>query len=170
MPRPSDRALNNCFASHNGNTRYCVTRPRDHQRPTCIYAKCTLGRQSTRDPACIKATAARPDLTSSATPECPNLHSLVAAPPSCGIAFPLTSRRDFVPWRFSAAGRRSVWRDHRCRRLKTCTKLESTLSAIMSALASCGHSAVPQPDSCTAAYGDPIRSLHWRVQASCRET
>jgi len=28
MPRPSDRALNNCFASHNGNTRYCVTRPR----------------------------------------------------------------------------------------------------------------------------------------------
>jgi hypothetical protein len=31
------------------------------------------------------------------------------------------SRRDFVPWRFSAAGRRSGWLDHRCRRLKPCT-------------------------------------------------
>jgi hypothetical protein len=30
--------------------------------------------------------------------------------------------RDFVPWRFSDAGRRSAWLDRRCRRPKTCTK------------------------------------------------
>ena len=36
-----------------------------------------------------------------------------------------TSRRDFVPWRFSAAGRRSAWLDHRCRRPKTCTDADS---------------------------------------------
>src|ERR1700737_2389300 len=29
--------------------------------------------------------------------------------------------RDFVPWRFSDAGRRSAWLDRRCRRPKTCT-------------------------------------------------
>jgi hypothetical protein len=30
--------------------------------------------------------------------------------------------RDFVPWRFSDAGRRSAWLDRRFRRPKTCTK------------------------------------------------
>jgi hypothetical protein len=30
--------------------------------------------------------------------------------------------RDFVPWRFSDAGRPSVWRARHCRRPKTCTK------------------------------------------------
>jgi hypothetical protein len=32
------------------------------------------------------------------------------------------SRRDFVPWRFSDAGRRSAWLDRCCRRPKTCTR------------------------------------------------
>jgi hypothetical protein len=33
-----------------------------------------------------------------------------------------TRCRDFVPWRFSAAGRWSAWLDRRCRRPKTCTE------------------------------------------------
>ena len=37
-----------------------------------------------------------------------------------------TSRRDFVPWRFSAAGRRSAWLDRRCRQPKTCTNADSS--------------------------------------------
>jgi len=35
------------------------------------------------------------------------------------------THRDFVPWRFSAAGRRSAWWDCRCRRPKTCTPADS---------------------------------------------
>jgi hypothetical protein len=31
-----------------------------------------------------------------------------------------TPRRDFVPWRFSDAGRRTAWRGRHCRRPKTC--------------------------------------------------
>jgi len=37
-----------------------------------------------------------------------------------------TRRRDFVPWRFSTAGRQSTGLDHRCRRSKTCTKARIT--------------------------------------------
>ena len=33
-----------------------------------------------------------------------------------------TRHRDFVLWRFLAAGRQSAWSDHRCRQPKTCTK------------------------------------------------
>ena len=33
--------------------------------------------------------------------------------------------RDFVPWRFSDAGRRSAWMASSCRRPKTCTKRHS---------------------------------------------
>ena len=36
-----------------------------------------------------------------------------------------TSRRDFVPWRFSHAGQRSVRSERRCRRPKTCTQADS---------------------------------------------
>src|SRR5262245_51878347 len=43
----------------------------------------------------------------------------LAAPPRT------TSRRDFVPWRFSAAGRRSAWLDRHHRRPKTCTGTDS---------------------------------------------
>ena len=32
-----------------------------------------------------------------------------------------TRHRDFVLWRFLAAGRQSAWSDHRCRQPKTCT-------------------------------------------------
>ena len=38
-----------------------------------------------------------------------------------------TSRRDFVPWRFSDAGRRSASLDHRCRRPKTCTTADELM-------------------------------------------
>jgi hypothetical protein len=34
--------------------------------------------------------------------------------------------RDFVPWRFSDAGRRTVWLARPCRRPKTCTGADST--------------------------------------------
>jgi len=37
-----------------------------------------------------------------------------------------TRHRDFVLWRFLAAGRQSAWSDHRCRQPKTCTKHKST--------------------------------------------
>jgi hypothetical protein len=40
-----------------------------------------------------------------------------------------TSRRDFVSWRLSAAGRWSTWLDRRCRRLKTCTTADSCTAA-----------------------------------------
>jgi len=50
-----------------------------------------------------------------------------------------TRRRDFVPWRFSTAGRQSAGLDHRFRRSKTCTKREVALLALMSASPSCGH-------------------------------
>src|SRR6516165_2634651 len=33
-----------------------------------------------------------------------------------------TRHRDFVLWRFLAAGRQSAWSDHRCRQPKTCTR------------------------------------------------
>jgi hypothetical protein len=34
----------------------------------------------------------------------------------------VSARHAEAPWRFSVAGRRSARSDHRCRRLKTCTK------------------------------------------------
>jgi hypothetical protein len=37
---------------------------------------------------------------------------------------------DFVPWRFSDAGHRSAWLDHRCRRPKTCTEAVIPTSSI----------------------------------------
>jgi hypothetical protein len=59
----------------------------------------------------------------------------------------LPTDRDFVPWRFSDAGRRSAWLDRRCRRPKTCTI----------------------PDSCTAANSTVIRSPRRRAQAASAE-
>ena len=52
-----------------------------------------------------------------------------------------TRRRDFVPWRFSTAGRQSAGLDHRFRRSKTCTKREAACFGLMSAYPSSGHSA-----------------------------
>jgi hypothetical protein len=40
-----------------------------------------------------------------------------------------TRCRDFVPWRFSAAGRWSAWLDPRYRRPKTCTTADSCTAA-----------------------------------------
>jgi hypothetical protein len=47
--------------------------------------------------------------------------TLVAQIPIAELAARPTERtsRDFVPWRFSDAGCRSAWLDHRCRRPKT---------------------------------------------------
>ena len=56
-----------------------------------------------------------------------------AAPPRA------TRRRDFVPWRFSDAGRRSAWSDHRCRRPKTCTT--AVLRAMQIAPSQCRYHA-----------------------------
>jgi hypothetical protein len=49
--------------------------------------------------------------------------TLVAQIPIAEPAARSTERtsRDFVPWRFSDAGRQSAWSDQRCRRPKTCT-------------------------------------------------
>ena len=38
--------------------------------------------------------------------------------------------RDFVPWRFSDAGRPSMWRLRHCRRPKTCTKADIRLGSL----------------------------------------
>jgi hypothetical protein len=42
---------------------------------------------------------------------------------------PSVPPRDFVPWRFSAAGSRSAWLDRRCRRPKTCTFADGATGA-----------------------------------------
>jgi len=83
---------------------------------TCSAAICTKLLIRTR-PQNHRYT--RPTLTSSAPPTCRNLHSLscrTALPRHCR---PTISRRDFVPWRFSAAGRQSAWLDRRHRRPET---------------------------------------------------
>src|SRR5262245_59339918 len=56
------------------------------------------------------------------------LEKLVAAHTAGQLQFFSTSRRDFVPWRFSAAGRYSARLDRRRRRLKTCTEPDIGLS------------------------------------------
>ena len=72
---------------------------------------------------CGKPIAATPSAptSSSLTPR-PNPHS------ARGTASALTAR-DFVPWRFSDAGRMSAWRASSCRRPKTCTGGPRALSA-----------------------------------------
>jgi hypothetical protein len=56
---------------------------------------------------CDRATQSFSTLTTRLNPHSPrHSHGLI-------------SRRDFVPWRFSAAGQQSAWLDHRSRRLKT---------------------------------------------------
>ena len=44
--------------------------------------------------------------------------------PIAPAAPPVPNSRDFVPWRFSDAGRRSAWIASSCRRPKTCTKAD----------------------------------------------
>ena len=85
-------------------------------RPQILLIRCTANQFF---PPCLpnprsKTIASRASLSSSARASRLNPHSRR----HCRRT---TRRRDFVPWRFSAAGRLSAWLDCDCRRPKTCT-------------------------------------------------
>jgi hypothetical protein len=71
--------------------------------------------------------------------------------PIAPAAPPLPTSRDFVPWRFSDAGRRSAWIASSSRRPKTCT-----ISDIPAGKSVDWCKLVHKPQSATAVSFDPI--------------
>jgi hypothetical protein len=94
---------------------YCrsTNRSESHRQP-CPAVPAVLVSPSPTPIPRRKATGRRLDPTSSNLTPRPNPHR------ARGTDGAPTSR-DFVPWRFSDAGRPSMWRLRHCRRPKTCT-------------------------------------------------
>ncbi len=92
-------------------------RPFAADRPTNAGAQCAV---SHLFPACSPTPRAKP--IAALPPRPPLPVSRRRQIPIARHRRRTTSRRDFVPWRFSDAGRMSAWRVCARRRPKTCTK------------------------------------------------
>jgi hypothetical protein len=125
-------------------------------------------------PPC-KATGRWLDPTSSNLTPRPNLHRARGTDRA-------PTFRDFVPWRFSDAGRPSMWRLRHCRRPKTCTEAELTglcnlhrLRCVIAAMAarSSPGGVLQDRRGCKAGTGAQRRLIPCRlfrgVQIPCRQ-
>ena len=65
---------------------------------------------------------------------CPTSYPTLRPNPHNAAAPPCPTSRDFLPWRFSNAGRRNAWIASSCRRPKTCTARDSCTAAIFSSI------------------------------------
>ena len=61
---------------------------------------------------------------------CPTSCPTLRPNPHSAAALPCSTSRDFLPWRFSNAGRRNAWIASSSRRPKTCTEGDSCSAAI----------------------------------------
>jgi hypothetical protein len=124
MPSPAihhycSKAWHSCWLSA-GHAQAHVAAPHSiaAERPILPRSSQTA-RSHRRKRPCFAACRSGQPLQSSPTKPSPRLNPHSAR----GTLCPHTSR-DFVPWRFSDAGRHSAWRGSSCRRSKTCTSTE----------------------------------------------